>query len=355
MNKNLLPILSLLLAILVLPSCEWSCCDKKGPHSHTAIEKMEGVEADDTNIMNSDAEVVISIGGVPSVRSDEFEMDLNKMLDSRPDLKRIIATMMPGQFERNVAEGLTHQLIVEKYIEDKGIDKTAAYQEEMQEGIKAIKRLTSTKFFANTFDVNISNEDIERFYNENKKEMHNLIISQGGVQVIGVPFDTKESAQLFSDAVSSTNGDIKVVAQQMNSSDKLRDFKLVNEASFDVDPAIRELVLSTSVFPTVEMIEINNEYWVLSMPYKEEAKYRPLDDKIKDSIRQYLEKEKKEELFEAEINKLKEEYNVVINEAYFDGYKNSNSNEDSMLNMFDNFAEDIDDESLDMDIDQGVA
>jgi hypothetical protein len=66
------------------------------------------------------------------------------------------------------------------------------------------------------------------------------------------------------------------------------------------------------------MISTGSAFWVVSATAKEDSKYRPFEQ-VKDGIKQELEKNKRGEMFEKEVAKLKEQYNVVINEDYFKG------------------------------------
>ena len=69
--------------------------------------------------------------------------------------------------------------------------------------------------------------------------------------------------------------------------------------------------------PTVELVKVNDStYYVVSATDKSEPKYRSFDE-VKTSIEQRLNQQKQEQALEKEVEKLKKDYNVVIDEAYF--------------------------------------
>ena len=69
--------------------------------------------------------------------------------------------------------------------------------------------------------------------------------------------------------------------------------------------------------PTVELVKVNDSsYYVVSASDKSEPKYRAFDE-VKASIEQRLNQQKQEQALEKEVEKLKKDYNVVVDEAYF--------------------------------------
>jgi hypothetical protein len=141
------------------------------------------------------------------------------------------------------------------------------------------------------------------------------MISRGGVQASGVSFDKEASAKAFFDKAKGVK-DFAKVAKEAGLSDKVRDFKLVNAQSVGIDPVLRNKIVAATKFPSVEMLKAGEQYWVLQVTSKEEAKYRPFEQ-VKAEIEREVEKQKRMEVFEQHINKLKTEYKVVENDAYF--------------------------------------
>jgi hypothetical protein len=116
--------------------------------------------------------------------------------------------------------------------------------------------------------------------------------------------------------VKNAQNDLKKAAQETGVSNAVKDFKMVNSQSIGIDPALRDKIVAIKTAPSVEMITVNGTVWVISATSKETAKYRPLEQ-VKDGIKQLLENNKRAELVESEIAKLRDTYNVSINEEYF--------------------------------------
>jgi hypothetical protein len=295
--------------LLVLPGCDWFAGKKE-----TATKEMAtGVES----AAAPTGEAIVLFDGRPAITVDSLKEEKEKLLKSNPQLKMMMAFMDEKQLDRNLAEGLMNQLIVDKYVEDNNIASTADYQSELEEGYRAIKRMINTKYFSQIFPVTISDTDVKKFYDENKDVMPNLLLSKGGVKAMGISFDKEADAQAFTTKVKEKKGDIQAAAKESGSADKVKDFKLVNDQSLGVDEGVRAKITAMKTFPSTEMVKATDgTFWVVVGSGKEEQKYRPYEQ-VKEDLKQYLEKEKRAERFEQEIDRLKKEYNVAFKEDYF--------------------------------------
>lgn len=308
-NKQALP---LLLSIVLLPGCEWG--SSKKVTSNVEVETAVSQEMPNQKKALT-GEVLVTINGVPVVTKDMLDEEREKLFKANPQFKAMLSFMPAEQLDRNIAEGLMSQEIINYYIHDAGVDKDAEYKAELEDGIKKIEHMINAKYFTQSFPVSISDADISKFYEENKGVMQDIIISRGGVRAVGLLFANEKDAQDF---VSQLTNDLQTTARQLGLVEKIKDFKLVNEQSFEVDPAIRERLVHIATVPSIEIISTGDKnVWVVEAQAKEEPKYRPLDDRMKLGLRQYLEKEKKAEAFEKELEKLKSKYNVVFNDTYF--------------------------------------
>lgn len=306
-NKQTLPIL---LSIVLLPACDWSGSKKPASKVETEAPSKAANKA-----IPVSGEVLVTINNVPVVTKDMLEEEKEKLFKANPQFKAMLSFMPVEQLDRNIAEGLMSQEVINYYVHDNGVDAQADYKAELADGIKKIEHMINAKYFTQSFPVTVSDSDITKFYEENKNVMQDIIISRGGVRAMGILFSNEQDANDF---VSRIAGDLQSAARQAGLADKIKDFKMVNEQSFDVEPAVREKLLAVKRFPAVEVITTNDKnVWVVEATSKEEAKYRPLDERMRLGLRQYLEKEKKAEAFEKELEKLKAKYNVVFNEAYF--------------------------------------
>lgn len=262
-------------------------------------------------------EALITMDGTPIVTVNSLQSEKEKLLDANPQLKQMLDYMDPAQLDRNLAEGLMNQVIVDRYIGEQGVDQLPAYKKELRDGIKAVERMVNTKFFTQSFDVNISDADVKAFYESNKDAMPHLVISRGGVRAMGVPFDNAQAAQTFADAVKAQKNDIQKVAEAQGKKDQVRDFMSVNQQSFGVEPELKNKIMAITSYPSVNVITLaDGTAWVVVAQSKDATQYRPYDE-VKADLKDYLEKEDRAKRFDAEMSKLKSQYNVVMKEEFF--------------------------------------
>lgn len=305
MNKQV-NIISLALGCALLPSCSPADWFK------TTNDKMDQVVENKNNrtLAGTAApvrgELLVALDGVPVITVESLQSEKDKLLSANPQLKAMIAFMDPKQFDRNLVEGLTNQVIVDKYVVDNNIINNAAYQAELQEGYKAIERMINTKYFSDAFKVNVSDADVRKFYDENKDLMPNLLISRGGIKATGVMFTTQQDADAFAQKVRAKKGNALAAAKEAGlADDKVKDFKSVHEQSVGIEAPLRDAVVKMKTVPSVEVVSLgNNAFWVVSGTEKEESKYQPFDQ-VKASLKAAVEKEKRAEMFEQAIERLK--------------------------------------------------
>lgn len=262
-------------------------------------------------------EALITMDGTPIVTVNSLQSEKEKLLDANPQLKQMLDYMDPAQLDRNLAEGLMNQVIVDRYIGEQGVDQQPAYKKELRDGIKAVERMVNTKFFTQSFDVTISDATVRAFYDANKDAMPHLIVSRGGVRAMGVPFANEQEARAFADVVKAQKNDLQKAAEMQGKKDQLRDFMTVSQQSFGVDPELKNKIMAVTSFPSVHVIKLQDgSAWVVLAQSKEASQYRPYDE-VKDDLKDYLEKEERAKRFDDEMSKLKARYNVKMKEEFF--------------------------------------
>jgi hypothetical protein len=262
-------------------------------------------------------EVLVTMNGKPIVTVDSLKVEEDKLLEANPELKQMLAFMDQSQLDRNLAEGLMNQAMVDQAITEKGINKTDAYKKEIKEGFKAVERMINTKFFTQSFNIKISDADIRKYYDANKDSIPQLVVSRGGVKAMGVQFDTEAEAKAFAAQIPTQGNDIQKAAQAMSMGDKVRDFMSVNPQTVGIDVDVKNKILAATKFPAVEIVKSkDNKFWVVIATAKEETQYRPFDQ-IKAGIKEHLEKEEQAKQFNDEMNKLKERFKVKMSETFF--------------------------------------
>jgi hypothetical protein len=264
-------------------------------------------------------DIIVTMNGKPIITSTILEAEKENIFKSNPQIKAAIAFMDPKVLDRNLIEGLVSQAVVDKFIEDAQLNKSSEYKAELKDAYKAIERMLNAKYFSQKFKVSVSDSELKNFYEENKDKIPGLLVSQGGIAATGIQFDTDAAAKAFMAKVSSpTLVNFKNAAQESGLTAKIKDFKVVSNQSIGMEPALRDKIVAIKTAPSIQLISADKAHWVVFAASKEDAKYRPFEQ-VKDGIMQELEKNKRGELFEKEINRLKKEYSVIINEDYFKG------------------------------------
>lgn len=278
-------------------------------------------------------DVIVTMAGNPIITSTILESEKENIFKSNPQIKAAIAFMDPKVLDRNLIEGLVSQAVVDKFIEDAQLNRSAEYKAELKDAYKAIERMLNAKYFSQKFKVAVSDSELRNFYEENKDKIPGLLVSQGGVVASGIQFDTESAARAFVTKVSSpTQAHFKNAAQESGLTAKVKDFKVVNNQSIGIEPLLRDKIAAIKTAPSIQVVPVDKTYWVVFAASKEDAKYRPLEQ-VRDGLMQELEKNKRGELFEKEINRLKKEYNVIINEAYFAGAQMPEQGEEQAVNQ----------------------
>lgn len=275
-----------------------------------------------------DSEVLATMNGKPIITKAMFEAEFDKLLEKNPQVKALLS-LMPD-LEEKFVENMVNQKITDYYITDHKIDQSAAYQETLDGMVKELKQALNAEFFARQFTVNVSDAEVLKYYEENKTEIPELIVSYGGTNAMGVSFDNQADAQAFFEKVKNASQQFERIAKESGLNEKFRDFKLVNAHSVGLDPAIRAKVITIKTFPTIEIVQGNDKkYWVVNAMAQEEAKYQPFD-KVKDLIKPVVEREKQLYRLQDEYKKLMQEYNIKINKEYFEKKQGEQKKSDIM-------------------------
>lgn len=321
-NKITMTHIMSLSLLLLLPGCTLFV-DKEDKTEREPVERKELEKAavevltDGISVIDKDeltGEVFITLNGKPVVTSDNVARDRETLLEANPQVKQILPFLPPEQLkqiDRSIAEGLKNQAIMDQYISDHGIDKTAAYQKEMRQGIRGIERMVNIKFFSKNLEVNVTDAEIRKFYDDNKDLMPELMVSRGGTKAMGIPFDSQEAARTFAEQISAEN-DLQKAAQAQNISDRVRDFGVVNQQSMIPEAAVKNAILGVNRFPSTQVVPVNDKnVWVITASEKENVSYQPFEE-VKTGLKSYLEKVAFDKKFAEEMERLGTLYNVEI-------------------------------------------
>lgn len=274
-------------------------------------KKSDAQKTDDQLLFQGDE--LVTMGGSRIISEKSLDRDFEQLLDENPQLKSVLPLMPDARY--NFLQGMVSQAVVDRYVADNKIDQSAEYTKELEQMMRSVKRMLNTKYFGMANPIEVSDADVQQYYEENKATMPDLLVSHGGVKAEGVMFETEAAAKAFAASAHGKNFTQVAKAQKLDA--KLQDFKFVNEQSLGMNATLRSKIVAMNSFPTTEVIKADDKaFWVVRATEKQEAKYRPLEQ-IQAALKQYVEKERRMAMFDKEITRLKEEYKVVVNEDYF--------------------------------------
>lgn len=314
--------LALILSLIVLPGC--ALVDWFKGKSNGAEQTSSAVEI---TPQAGDA-VLVTMDGKPVITESMLQEKFNQVLEDNPQLKAILPLMPTAK--QDLLNAMVSEAIINKYAAEKGIENNPQYQKELACMIESVKSMLKSKYFAVDHPVNVTEAEVKKFYEENKAAMPDLLLSHGGVKAVGISFDKEADAKAFAEKAKA--GFSKAAADS-NLKDKITDFKFVNNQSLGIDAALRGKIAAIKKTPVVEVIKDGTgKFWVVHATEIESAKYRPFEQ-VQAGIKQFVEKEKRVEDLKNQINKLKQKYNVVVNEDYFKKQEEQPAGDQSELLM----------------------
>lgn len=282
-------------SLLLLPGCDWF-------KSKLGLDK--------SSAANDGSAVLATMNGKPLLTANEFETQFKNFIEKHP--YGAMLAQMEG-VERKMFDGILSQKLMSAWVTENGIDKTQEYKESLDQLVQFL----NARFFQMKHPVATSEADTRDFYNKNKENMPEAIMSRGGINASAVSFSKEADAKAFLEKAKNVKGTLEKLAKESNLGDKYRDFKAVNPTSIGIDAGLKDKILAFKKIPTVELVKVNDStYYVVSATSKDEPKYRSFEE-VKASIEQRLNQQKQEQALEKEVEKLKKDYNVKIDESYF--------------------------------------
>jgi len=261
-----------------------------------------------TESLDDGSKVLATLDGKVIVTETSFNQAFDRILDENPQLKQMLP-MIPnikGQF----LKGMVSQEVVNKYVTDNGIDTSAEYQQEFEQAVRSMKSALNTKYFTQKFPVNVSDSEVQKFYDEHKQDIPELLVSAGGVKASGISAKTEAEAKQIAAAAQGKN--LAQYAGTANKKANFRDFGSVTDKSTGIDTGLKVKIMALKKFPAVEVLKATDgTFWVVSATGAQEAQYQPFE-KIKNELKGYLENKNRGDKITSEIERLSKEYKLVI-------------------------------------------
>lgn len=303
-SEKIFHIALLLAPLLLLPGC-WTC----EKHEHAVVGSDVGTMV---KSVEDGSPVLMKIDGRPVLTVKGIDADFERLLEENPNFKQMLAYMPDAKL--NFFQGMVSQQVIDEYIHRNKIDSSPEYQRELAKTIDQVKHMLNMNYFSERHPAEVSETEVRKFYDENKDKIPDLMQSQGGVKAEAVSFGSEEDAKAFLAKAKESTGDFAKIATDAGYANNYRDFKLVNAQSIQIDPTLKAKIIKITSFPSMELFNVGNEWWVVNAHSSAEPVYVSFD-KVKPMIQEHLKKQKQAEVFEKVIDKYKGEYHVEVDDA----------------------------------------
>ncbi len=256
--------------------------------------------------------VLMRINGRPVLTVKSIDADFERLVEENPQFKQVLPFMPDAKM--NFFKGMVSQQIIDEYIRRNGIDTSPEYQREFAKTVDQVKHMMNMNYFSERHPAEVSETEVRKFYDENKDKIPDLIQSQGGVKAEGVSFNNEDDAKAFLAKVKEASASFEKVAADAGYASHYNDFKLVNAQSMQIDPALKAKLMKITSLPSVELVNVGNEWWVVRAESKVEPTYVSFDQ-VKPMLQEHLKKQKQMETFEKVIDTYKDTYGVEIDDS----------------------------------------
>lgn len=288
-----MPIYLLLMPLLVLVGC-----DNEKKESGSSI--------------NDGSTVLVTLNDRPVVTMNSFDDEFQTYMNANPQAQQMLA-LMPD-IRRQFLEGVVSQVVVDEYVHRNKLDQTPEYKKERERILVQVDRALNTRLFMDQMNIQVSEQDVRKFYDENREMIPELMISQGGVKAEGVSFADEDAAKQFLSEVKGRQKDsLETLANETGNKQNYRDFKMVNGRSAGVDAVLRTKIMQVTNTPSDQLIHDGSRWWVVRAHSKEEAKFHPFEQ-VKAGLAEHLKKMREAEELQKRIGQLKDEYGIKIND-----------------------------------------
>lgn len=266
------------------------------------------------DVVTDGSPALVTMEGQPIVSKISVEKELKQLLKDNPQIQQMLP-LMGGkeQLIKRLVHALTERQIVRRWIEQEGIDRGVEYQKELKRMTDSVRDMLNVKKFNEEHKVpSISAVKIKEFYEKHKKTMQELLVSRGGVQAMGIKFDSEDAAKDFLAKVNALKGDIEKAAEEAKF--KIEDFKLVSAQSMraGLTPELRDKIVAIQRCPAVKLFKISDKIiWVVKASLKEDPTYKKYEQ-VKDHLRKYLEDQEREKVLGKAMDGLKKKYKVKM-------------------------------------------
>lgn len=273
-------------------------------------------DAAGTGSVTGTGEVLLSIDGKPVLFVDQYEAQKEAAQRSNQQVAFLLQ-MMPDAEYNMLFKGMKIGALMEEWCKREGVMDLPEFKEEKAQLEKAINLQLCMKYYDEAHQMNVTDADAKKYYDEKRDDIQALQLTQGGVEVSFVRFENDKDAQAFLAKVKGQS------AKQFEAEAKAKDLKvgnlMINEKS-QYSPTLKDQVLALTKFPTQLVCKVaDNVFWVVNATGKKQAEYRKFEEQgVKEHIKNLMKEEQKEKAMMSHMDQLEKEYNVTENKVYFD-------------------------------------
>lgn len=263
------------------------------------------------------SEIIAWIDNVPVVTTTDVKKHKDQLQAENPQLAQMFTMIPQEEIDRQIAEALLQQNIIDIYIQKSGISSTSDYKEDLATAQKMAAAVVNNTYFTDSVSstLTISDKELREFYDKNKDTFPGVIKERSGIQAVGISFDDEKKAQAFSKSLGSK--DLKTEGNKQKL--KVMEFGLVSDtkSAQAIDANIKSELFKIKKFPQVIQAEDKDgKIWVVQALSKKETTYESFD-KVKEQMKERALQYKVADSVSSKLTKLKEEYKVKINQDYF--------------------------------------
>ncbi|TET06446.1 hypothetical protein E3J79_02055 [Candidatus Dependentiae bacterium] len=265
-------------------------------------------------LRGQDDKVLVTKGGVPVITLKSFDEEFNRLLEENPQLTQMMQFI--PDIKKNVLNGLVGQLVMDIYVSENKIDQKPEYRKDFERLLLSINRVLNRKYYTQDYrPARATDAQAKKVYEEKKDKIPGLVISHGGVRTVGIKFEKEDAAKEFYEKVKGKSKEFDTIAKEEGLSERIQDFKLINELSVGIDNALRSKIISLTKFPTVVLVKGSDKvFWVVNAISKEEKQYRPFDE-VKEFLKDDIDREAEMKVIEEAVERDKKKFGIIIDEG----------------------------------------
>lgn len=274
----------------------------------------------------SSGDVLATLDGLNPVTTKDHEEQLELLIKQEPQMAALLNFMPDAELQ--IFNGLVHERLMSKYMEDSGIKDSKEYKEQKKAIERGIEQALNGQFFGEEIKKKIDQSDtsVEAFYKAEQTQNPGFqrppfIKSEGGVKAQSIQFSNKKEAQDFL-AKAKSGSNFANLAKDAKKSVNNFGGEVINSKSKNIDAAVKMQLSEVQSVPAFELVESGKNFFVVNVTAKINSQYAPFNE-VKDAVKNVYLQSEGGKVYEKTIEDLKAKYKLDDSKAkhYFDKKK----------------------------------